>query len=131
MGGSHEEEMARAATMNDRPAAEYNATHDLRMRDLMARIASLPPEGRTLAFRKFDEVLSEIIDFLSPAVFADDLPDTLMARASIDDLAEKRKELADQIEAVEKAQSDSLQRLSAPVKGAGAAKVLGTKENRK
>ena len=69
MGGPHSEELSKPQELHDRGRDGYNAQADLRMRDLMARLASLPPEARTLAFKKFDDVLIEVFDLFSPPVF--------------------------------------------------------------
>ena len=73
MGGSHSDELARAPELNDRPKDAYNATSDLRMRDLMARLASMPPDARTMAFRRFDEVLIEVFALFSPPEYDGDI----------------------------------------------------------
>ena len=73
MGGAHSDELARASESNDRPKDTYNATSDLRMRDLLARMASLPPEARTVAFKRFDQVLSEVFALFSPPEYDGDI----------------------------------------------------------
>ena len=102
LGGSHSDELAKANEIHDRPKDGYNAQADLRMRDLMARLASLPPDARTMAFKRFDQVLVEVFSLFSPPEYD----------GSVDDV---QRDL-NHVERLEKA---ALQRLGegGPVKG--------------
>lgn len=73
------------------------------MRDLMARLASLPPEARTMAFKRFDQVLAELFELFSPPEF----------EGSVDDL---QRDL-NHVERLERAASLRLGE-AGPVKGA-------------
>ena len=71
------DEANRTQSLNDRGKASYGVQGDLRMRDLLARMASLPPEARTVAFKRFDQVLSEVFALFSPPEYDGDV-DALM-----------------------------------------------------
>lgn len=94
MGGPHSEESTQAVELNDRARNPYSSNSDLRMRDLTARLASLPPEARTIAFKRIDEVLSEVFDLFSPPEFSGD--------------AEALKRDLEHVERLEKAASQRL-----------------------